>query len=237
MDFKRHEIPFATNSHAKRRAAKRLSVAQQGEGVAALPVLATGRTLDLVVAVALSDTTGLATSRSETTVFAVLHGRIADPVVARIATDGLVRGVDENDFEVLVGGVLVDPVGVQDAQVRALATDAFFSDATKAADGLELVNTVSSGLTHNLTLTDLLLATTTADTDAVNDNTLLSLVAQAASLIGAAGTRGTVDDVELAVFPSTNTHDEAHNVSLFLLVQFFNVLVSSHFLFQSNLKD
>lgn len=185
--------------------------------------------MSLVVAMALANTTGLATSSSKTAVFTVLHGGSADPVVARIATDGLVRGVDKDDFVVFVSGVLVDPVGVQDAQVGAATTNALFSNATQAADGLKLVNTVSSGLTHDLTLADLLLATTTTDTDAEDDNTLLSLVAQATSLIGTAGAAGAVDDVQLAVFPRADTHDEAHNVSLLLLVQFFNVFVGSHY--------
>lgn len=184
--------------------------------------------MGLVVAVALANTTGLATGSSETAVFTVLHGGSADPVVTGIATDGLVRGVDKDDFKVFVSGVLVDPVGVQDTQVGAATTNAFFSNATQAADGLELVNTVSSGLTHDLTLADLLLATTTTDTDAEDDNTLLSLVTQAASLVGTAGAAGAVDDVQLAVFPRTDTHDEAHNISLLLLVQFFNVFVGSH---------
>lgn len=41
------------------------------------------------------------------------------------------------------------------------------------------------------------LATTTADADTVDDIALLGLVAQTASLVGARGTRGTVDDVQL----------------------------------------
>jgi hypothetical protein len=53
-------------------------------------------------------------------------------------------------------------------------------------------------LTHGGTLGDRLLAATTADTRAVDDIALLGLVPEAASLVGAAGPRGTVDDVQLA---------------------------------------
>lgn len=42
------------------------------------------------------------------------------------------------------------------------------------------------------------LATSTADTDAVDNVALLGLVPEAASLVGARGTAGTVDDLELA---------------------------------------
>lgn len=41
------------------------------------------------------------------------------------------------------------------------------------------------------------LASTTTDTDAVDNVALLSLVAQTTSLVGARGARGAVDDVQL----------------------------------------
>ena len=46
------------------------------------------------------------------------------------------------------------------------------------------------------------LATTAADTDTVNNIALLGLVSEAASLVGTRGARGTVDDIQLAVFPA-----------------------------------
>ena len=42
------------------------------------------------------------------------------------------------------------------------------------------------------------LATTAADTDTVNNIALLGLVSEAASLVGAGRTAGTVDDLQLA---------------------------------------
>jgi len=47
------------------------------------------------------------------------------------------------------------------------------------------------------TLGDGLLAATTADAHTVDDIALLGLVSQAAGLVGAAGPRGTMDDVQL----------------------------------------
>ncbi len=57
-----------------------------------------------------------------------------------------------------------------------------------------------SGISRTIggTLGNGLLATTTADTHAVDDIALLGLVTEAASLVGARGPRGTVDDVQLA---------------------------------------
>ena len=69
-----------------------------------------------------------------------------DPVDARVAADGLVLGVDADDLVVLVGGVLVDPVGVQDAQVGATATDTLLSGGLEGALVLELVDTLVGGL-------------------------------------------------------------------------------------------
>ena len=43
-----------------------------------------------------------------------LVDRLDNPIDARITTDGFVLGVNENDLEILVCRVLVDPVGVQD---------------------------------------------------------------------------------------------------------------------------
>jgi len=118
-----------------------LSVALEVEGVVALPGLAaTGS--GLVEAVSLSETTGLLASGGETTRLAVLVNWGNDPVDARIAADGLVLRVDEDDLEVFVGRILVNPVGVQDAQVGAAAADTFLGSRLKGALVLQLVNTL-----------------------------------------------------------------------------------------------
>jgi hypothetical protein len=71
---------------------------------------------------------------------------VTDPVDAGITADGLVLGVDEDNLEVLVGGVLVDPVGVQDAQVSGAAADTLLSSRLESTLVLELVDTVVGGL-------------------------------------------------------------------------------------------
>jgi hypothetical protein len=134
--------------------------------------VATAR-LGVVVAVALVDTTGLLAGRGETTALAVLWGEVkglaspneisrtkgmyspsetnlvdglADPVDAGVTADSLVLGVDQDNLEVLVSRVLVDPVGVQDAQVGATATDTLLSGGTEGTLVLELVHTLVGGL-------------------------------------------------------------------------------------------
>lgn len=55
---------------------------------------------------------------------------------------------------------------------------------------------------HERTLGDGLFAVTTADTDTVDNISLLGLVTQTASLVGARWAGSTVNHVELAVFPA-----------------------------------
>lgn len=123
----------------------RLSVALEVESVVALPGLAaTGG--GVVEAVTLSETTGLLAGGGEATRLAVLVDGGDDPVDAGIAADGLVLRVDEDDLEVLVGGVLVDPVRVQDAQVSTAAADTLLGGRLEGALVLQLVNTLVGGL-------------------------------------------------------------------------------------------
>lgn len=71
---------------------------------------------------------------------------VDDPVDARITTDSLMLRIDEDDFEVLVSRVLVDPVGVEDAEIGAAATDTLFGGGSEGALVLELVHTLVGGL-------------------------------------------------------------------------------------------
>lgn len=79
-----------------------MSVSPEGQGVLAFPGLSAAG-LGVVVLVALVDTSALLAGGGEATAFAVLVDWLDDPVDARIAADGLVLGVDEDDLEVLVG--------------------------------------------------------------------------------------------------------------------------------------
>lgn len=61
---------------------------------------------NLVVLVSLAQTTVLLADGGETTALAVLVDGVDDPVDAGVATDGFVLGVDKDDFEEFVGGIL-----------------------------------------------------------------------------------------------------------------------------------
>ena len=176
----------------------------------------------------LAQATALSSSRCQSAVFAMLHDWCADPVDARITSDGLMRRINEDDFVVLEGGILVDPVGVEDTEVGATATDTLLGNALEVARWLKLIDSLGGRLSANLSLSDLALATTTANPHSVNDETLLGLVSETASLVWARWTRGAVNDVKLAVFPAADAKDEAEDVTLLFLVDFFEVFVGSH---------
>ena len=162
----------------------------------ALPGLSAA-SLGLVVAVALVETTGLLAGGGETTRLAVLVDGVDDPVDAGVDADGLVLGVDEDDLVVLVGRVLVDPVGVEDSEVSAAAADTLLSGSLEGSLVLQLVDTLVGGLAIGGTLGSRALAATTADTDTVDNIALLGLVSETASLVQTGGARGAVDDVQL----------------------------------------
>jgi hypothetical protein len=139
-------------------------------------------------------TTRLTTDGSKTTSFTTLVNGVSDPVDVGITTDGLVRGIDEDNFEVLVSSILVDPVRVQNTEVSTLTTDTFFGGGTERTLILELRNTLVDRLTEGSTLGYRSLTTTTTNADTVDNETLLGLVTQTTSLIRARRTRGTVND-------------------------------------------
>lgn len=107
--------------------------------------------LGLVVAVALVETTGLLAGGGEAAGLAVLVDGVDDPVDAGVNTDGLVLGVDEDDLVVLVGRVLVDPVGVEDSEVSAAAADTLLSGGLERSLVLELVHSLVGGLACSIT--------------------------------------------------------------------------------------
>ena len=61
------------------------------------------------------------------TSFPYLVNGLHDPVDTCIAADSLVLRINQDNFEVLVGGVLVDPVGVQHSQVCAATANTLLS--------------------------------------------------------------------------------------------------------------
>uniref|UniRef100_A0AAG5DCE2 Uncharacterized protein n=1 Tax=Anopheles atroparvus TaxID=41427 RepID=A0AAG5DCE2_ANOAO len=192
--------------------------------VATTPASAARSANSLRVAVALAQTTRTLSSRSETTKLTVLVHGITNPVRLRIPADGFVGSIDHDDLEVLVGGILGNPVRVQDAETTDTATNTFLQTTV----WLELVDTVALGLAVRATLGDRAFATTAANADAEDREALLGPVSQTASLVRAGRTRRTVEFGHLAVLPDANTQQVAHHIALLLAIQFLDVSVCPH---------
>merc|ERR1712226_741406 len=130
-----------------------------------------GATLSLV-SHTLANTTGSLSLGSKTTEFSVLLDTSGNP---------LVLWIHEDNFEVLVGRVFTDPVGVENTEGTAVTTDTLFGNRLKSASELH-EDTLVNWFTHGGTLWYWLLASTTSDTDSVNDETLSGLVSQSSCL-------------------------------------------------------
>ena len=79
---------------------------------------------------------------SQSTHLTMFVNWVDDPIDTWVAADGLVLWVDEDDFEVLVSAVLVDPVAVEDAEIGAAAADTLFGGGFEGALVFELVHTL-----------------------------------------------------------------------------------------------
>jgi hypothetical protein len=151
-----------------------------------------------------------------------------NPVNLGVAADSVVLGVHKDDFVELVGSILTNPVGTEDAEVGALAANSHLSECLVGLGLLELADTVVPGLTEDFTFTDISLTATAPDTNAVDDVTLGSLVTKSAGLVDSGGTSAPVDHGQLSVLPATDSEHESDQVGLLLLPKFFKILVGSH---------
>ncbi len=163
----------------------------------------------------LVQTSALLAGGRQATLLPMLVHRVDDPVDAGIAANRLVLWVDEDDFEVFVGAVLVDPVAVEHAQVGAATADTRLGGGFEGALVFELVHTLVGWLACTMSLTTWFqpvpeiaqticgtlwhwpLPPTSPHTHAVDDISLLGLVSQTLRLVRTRWLRRTVDDVEL----------------------------------------
>ena len=90
----------------------------------------------------LAETTSLTSGGSKTTHLAMLVDGVDNPVDTSVVADLGMRRIDQNDFKVLHGGILIDPVRVQDTQVGVFASNLLFSETLQIALKLELVDTL-----------------------------------------------------------------------------------------------
>jgi hypothetical protein len=176
----------------------------------------------------LSESTSLASGTGESSHFAVLVNRVDDPLDAWVVADLRVAGVDADDFVVFHGGVLVDPVRVENAEVGVLASDLLFGNVLEVALEFQVVDTLVLWLTPNHTTVVLSLASSTSDSGADNNISLLGLETEAVGLVCTGGAVDRADVVSLTVFPSTDTQQESEGVRLLVTPELFHVFVGTH---------
>jgi len=186
-------------------------------------------TLDVVGAMStLAKTTSLSSSTSKSSALPVFVHRVDDPVDTRIIADLSVGRINKDDFVVFHGGVLVDPVRVENTEVAIFASNLFLSHRLKIALELEVVDTLMLGLTEDHTTVVRPLTSSTADTATDDDISLLGFVTKTVGLVG---TRRAVDFGDfraLTVLPSTDTEEETKGVTLLVTPQLFHIFVATH---------
>ena len=119
--------------------------------------------------------------------------RVQDTEVGAAATNTLLSGSLERALVLELVDTLVGGLAYATEIKSASHSDSLIRNCARLS--------VCGGwgvLTISGTLGSRALAATTADTHAVDDIALLGLVAEAAGLVGTAGPRGAVDDVQLA---------------------------------------
>jgi hypothetical protein len=178
------------------------------------------------------ETTMSSSSCSLTAHFTMLVLGEGDPSNLRIVTDSLVVGIYKDDFEPFVQSILTNPVGAQKSQVSASLTDTSLSNNLEVSGGLQAGNTMTSGLTVGSTLGDLLFASSSPDTDSVDNVSLLGTVSKTMCLVRTCGLCCTNNGGELSIFPATKTEQETESVRLLLSVKDLEVFVSTYLICQ-----
>merc|ERR1719468_954871 len=110
-----------------------VTLARQLEGVLADPSGAAGASLGLVETLAVAKTSMLLTGRGETSAVTPLVGRITYPVHTRIISDLVLGYINQDDLEILVGGVLGNPVAVQHSQALQPVTNTLLSNGLQVS--------------------------------------------------------------------------------------------------------
>jgi len=217
-----------TRERASSRPLRSSSVTFERQGVVALPCSTDRRaSLGVQVSSAAKSTVLLACRRQSSQLTVLVH-RVHDPVDARVLADHCVLRVDQDDLEVLVCRVLVDPVRVQNPKASELASSTLLGDRPQITLELELRNTLVLGLSVHNTLGDWPLPASTADTDTVDNVTLLGLVTETAGLVGTARASDADNAGQLPKLPAAHTEQESQHIGLLLPPQLLDVLVRTH---------
>jgi hypothetical protein len=207
-----------------------LTVSEHRLGVASLPG-SLGRTTDGSVGTVSLDAESsvLAAGGGQTPSLAVLHDGLADPVDTGIVADDHMGRITQDNFVIFVSGVLVDPVRVEHSEVAALSADTLLSDTAKVSGKFKLIDTLVLGLSVHNSLMVRPLAATSAHGNAVDHESLLSLISELVGLVSSGGSVNTDNLLVLTVFPGSHTKQKAHDITLLLSPHLLKIFVCTHF--------
>jgi len=194
-----------------------LSITPERERVVSFPCSTLGWTGLVVQMTPSSETPVLLSSWCKSTKLPVLVNCITDPVDSGIISDYSVCLVDQDHFKILVGGVLIKPVRVQNSQSSQLSSCSLFCHRPQATLELELGDTLILGLPVYNTFGHWPLPPTTPYSNSVNNISLFGLVSKAARLIGTSWPSDPHNARKLPVLPTPHPLKKSHHIRLLLL--------------------
>ena len=71
-----------------------------------------------------------------------LVNRVNDPIDPGITTNGFVLRVNQDDFEVFVCGILIDPIGIEHTQIRTTSSNTLLGSGLQGPLVLELIHSL-----------------------------------------------------------------------------------------------
>ena len=137
---------------------------------------------------------------------------LGDPLGVSVSADGLVEWIDQDNLVELVGGVLSNPVGVENTERSETTSSTSLSNGLLGLGVLELVDSMGLWLSVGLSLADWTLSVSSADTDAVDDESLLGTESETAGLLWSGWADDTVDGAQLSVVPRADTEQVAKSI-------------------------
>ena len=177
----------------------------------------------------LSETSVLLTGGGKSSKLSLVVLLIADPVDSGILSDGGVVWINADNLEEFVGGVLTNPVRVENSKVRALSTNLLLSNRSVGSGLLELSDTSMNWLTVDNTLMDGSLSSSSSDSNSVDDVSLLLLESEGSGLIQSGWSLDLVDNWKLSVLPASDSKDESDDIRLLLSPELLKIFVCTHY--------
>jgi hypothetical protein len=130
-----------------------------------------------------SKTSGRFTSGSESSHFSMLLLVRHDPVDGGVISDGVVEGVDTNDFVIFVSSILGYPIRIEYSKVTHDTAYSFFSERSEIPFGLEFIDSGIDGLAVDTTFGYWVLSSSSSDSGSVDHITLFGLVTKSSGFV------------------------------------------------------